>query len=159
MVGESRLRGETLHASCSLSMLLIVTTSLLSADEVLDESATIQKIELLGGKVARNDKLPGRPVIGVDLESSRRFTNGHLHLLNAFGHLTKLNLRNTRITDEGAIEIGKLTNLTVLSVAETTITDEGLKEIGQLKSPTNLQRQQYSDHRYGFDETHQSQKP
>src|SRR5579871_4291455 len=32
----------------------------------IDEEEALKRIELLGGKVTRDEKLPGRPVIGVD---------------------------------------------------------------------------------------------
>lgn len=130
-----------MRISCVLSLVGILATNFLIADEGSAESQTqlaIRKMELLGGKVTRNEKLPEQPVIEVNLEGSKRFTNGHLHLLLAFDQLTVLNLRKTRITDEGASSIIKLTNLSKLNLADTAITDEGLKEISQLESLTTL---------------------
>ena len=40
----------------------------LIADESLDETKTIQKIELLGGRVRRDEALPGSPVVGSSFD-------------------------------------------------------------------------------------------
>ena len=130
-----------MRTSCVLSMVGILATNFLLANEGSVESQTqlaIRKMELLGGKVTRNEKLPQRPVIEIDLEGSKRLTNGHLHLLLTFDQLTVLNLRKTRITDEGAVSIVKLTHLSKLNLADTAITDEGLKEISNSESLTTL---------------------
>ena len=141
----------------------VLTASLVIADDSLDESKSIEKIELLGGKVERDDKLPGRPVVGIVFLGSKKFSGKHLHLLSAFPsltsldltvcqditdlglstikefkHLTNLNLCGTKITDSGLKEIGELTTLTNLNLSGTAITDHGLKELGKLKHLTNL---------------------
>ena len=56
---------------------VILAASLVVADDNLDEAKAIKKIELLGGKVTRDEMLPGRPVIGVDLYGSKKFNDKH----------------------------------------------------------------------------------
>jgi internalin A len=38
----------------------------------------------LEGKVERDDKLPGRPVVGVSFEESQRFNDNYISILRAF---------------------------------------------------------------------------
>ena len=71
---------------------VVLAVSLVFADDTSDESEVIEKIELLGGKVTRDDKLPGRPVIGVSFDGSRRFNDKYLHLLKPITGLTTLDL-------------------------------------------------------------------
>ena len=103
-----------------------------------DEPKAIAKIELLGGKVTRDDKLPGCPVIGIDFQESKRLSDKYLHLLRQFPNLTSLSLRNTKITDAGMKEIGKLHTLKSLNLWNTPITDAGLREIRELNGLTEL---------------------
>jgi internalin A len=113
----------------ALIALVVLTASMVIADEILDESKAIAKIELLGGKVTRDEALPGRPVIEVDFHRSKRFNDRYVHLLKSFTSLRSLNLYGIAITDCGLKEIGKLPNLADLCLYRTQITDEGLKEL------------------------------
>ena len=54
---------------------VVLTASLVIADD-LDESKAIEKIELLGGKVTRDDALPGNPVVEVSFVGSDQSTAG-----------------------------------------------------------------------------------
>src|SRR5262249_42074159 len=74
-----------------------------------DEAATLKMIEKLGGSVMRDDKLPGKPVVWVDL-------------------------RGTKITDAGLKELKELKNLQKVVLFRTAITDTGLKELKELKN-------------------------
>ena len=110
----------------------VLATSTAIADGTLDESKAIEKIELLGGKVKRDDTLPGRPVVMINLQGSKRFNDRYIWLLKSFTRLTKLNLNGTAITDEGLKEVGNLKALTMLGLSSTTVTDKGLNEIRNL---------------------------
>ena len=77
-----------------------------------DESKFIEKVELLGGTVERDDNLPNRPVVGVSFIRSQRFNDKHLQLLKACKRLTKLDISCIGITDVGLTVVGELTNLT-----------------------------------------------
>ena len=50
-----------------LAVSVVLTANFEFADDNSDESKAIEKIELLGGKVTRDEKLPGRPAIRVSL--------------------------------------------------------------------------------------------
>ncbi len=99
-----------------VQLLLLITVAVLSAgvvvaQEASDEASAIKKIELLGGKVERDDTLPKRPVIGISFQESKRLTDSHLHLLKEFTRLQSLNFWGTQITDRGLKQLGELKNL------------------------------------------------
>jgi len=55
--------------------------------------------ELLGGEVLQRDQtLPNRPVIGVDLSRSRKFSDKYVHLLSISKSDHSLNLNGTGYT-------------------------------------------------------------
>src|SRR5579862_4471403 len=144
--------------------LLLAATSASPADRAPDESLAIRKIERLGGKVVRHDKLPGRPVTieisghGADCP----FTDDDMPLLAGVHNLTELSLRRTRVTDRGLKQLGKLKSLVKLHlyspqttdasmkvlgplvglmelyIGRNKITDAGLKQVGELKNLTVL---------------------
>ena len=108
------------------------------AQELLDESQSVERNQQLGGQVKRNNDLPGQPVVQVSFFGShRRFTDRDLRLLHPLKSLTILELHSAMITDIGLKEIGKLTALATLDLTNTEITDAGLKELRTLK---NLQK-------------------
>src|SRR5262245_32041096 len=74
-----------------------------------DEAAAVKAIEKLGGKVTRDDKLPGKPVVAVDLGG-------------------------TTVTDAGLKELKELKTLQSLEIGSTQVTDTGLKELKELKT-------------------------
>ena len=120
-----------------------IAATMVFAEEVLDESKAIEKIELLGGKVTRDDTLPGRPVNGVDFRQSapganKRFNEKYLHVLKSFSSLTTLDLTNSSITVDGLNEIKGLKSLKRLALGGNEITDVGLKELSELKNLTLL---------------------
>ena len=88
--------------------------SIVLAKDESDEAHALQEIGRLKGKVTRNESLPGKPVIELDLsqsmcpdetgrlmepEEATRVKDQHLSLLNSFPHVTTLNLANAEITD------------------------------------------------------------
>src|SRR5919205_1008897 len=56
-----------------------------------DEASAVKAIESLGGKVTRDDKLPGKPVIGVNLAGTK-VTDAGLKELKDFKQLTSLDV-------------------------------------------------------------------
>jgi hypothetical protein len=66
-----------------------------------DETAAVRAIVNLGGRITRDAKLPGRPVIGIDLTDPRPFriavrvTDAALKYLTEFKGLQTLNLSGT----------------------------------------------------------------
>src|SRR5438477_11668371 len=86
----------------------VMLLACLSGAARADEASAVKAVEKLGGKITRDDKLPGKPVIGV-------------------------NLTGTKVTDAGLKELKDLKQLTSLILAKTKVTDAGLKELKQLK--------------------------
>ena len=123
-----------------LLLLVVVLTpnwALIAAHNI-DESQAIAEIERLGGKVKRDDKLPGQPVTGVERFRCFRFENKDLYLLKSLKNLTTLDLSDNPIKDAGFKELAELKNLTTLNLGSTQITDAGFKGLGQLKNLTTL---------------------
>src|ERR687885_253762 len=91
----------------------VMLLACLSGAARADEASAVKAVEKLGGKVTRDDKLPGKPVIAV-------------------------NLAGTAVTDAGLKELKHLKQLTSLDLAVTRVTDAGLKELADLKQLTSL---------------------
>src|SRR5438132_7218776 len=96
-----------------LSLVFCLTLGLTCASVRADEASAVKAVENLGGKVTRDDKLPGKPVIAV-------------------------NLYGTKVTDAGLKELKHLKQLTSLNLACTQVTAAGLKELKHLKQLTSL---------------------
>ena len=109
------------------------------ADETVDESQAILAIGRLGARIELDEKLPGRPVVGINLRGCHRFKNKDCHLLQPFRHLRSLDLTERKITDAGLKEIRELKSLTTLSLSHNRITDAGLKELRGLSKLTKLE--------------------
>src|SRR5438552_2461631 len=71
-----------------------------------DEASAVKAVENLGGKVTRDDKLPGKPVIGVNLGGAK-VTDAGLKELKDLKKLTLLWLRDTKVTDAGVADLQK----------------------------------------------------
>src|SRR5205807_4570023 len=107
-----------------------------------DEASAVKEVEKLGGKVTRDDKLPGKPVIAVNLPATK-VTDAGLTELKDLKHLTSLNLNDTegggKVTDAGLKELKDLKLLTSLSLINNPeVTDAGLKVLKDLKLLTSL---------------------
>ena len=81
-----------MRASSLLLISFVLAATLLAADDSLDESKAIEKIEVLGGKVTRDETLPSHPVVSISLQSSDRLNDNYLHLLKRFDQLNTLDL-------------------------------------------------------------------
>jgi internalin A len=82
------------------------------ADDAEDKAVAF--VEKLGGEVKRDEMLPGRPIIEV-------------------------NLSHRQVMDLGLKELAPLKNLNTLYFFNTQVTDAGLKELAQFKSLTELE--------------------
>src|SRR4051794_6048559 len=96
----------------------VMLLACLSGAARADEASAVKAVEKLGGKVTRDDKLPGKPVIGVNL----------------YG----VNLYCKKVTDAGLKELKHPKQLTNLDLAGTQVTDADLKELKDLKQLTSL---------------------
>src|SRR5205814_10695665 len=87
------------------------------------ESEAVAEVIRLGGKINRNEKLPGRPVIAIDFPFSADFRDMDMHLLSSFKELQELSFSKNKITSAGLKDLGKLKSLTSLAIAQIVITD------------------------------------
>src|SRR5207237_7670324 len=94
----------------------VMLLACLSGAARADEASAVKAVENLGGKVTRDDKLPGKPVIGVNLAATK-VTDADLKQLKAFKQLTSLDLTGTQVTDAGMKELADLKKLTSLDLA------------------------------------------
>lgn len=112
-----------------LVVLLVLVAGVVFADDS-DESKATEKIELLGGKITRDESSPGCPVVEVDLGGSKRFNDKYVHLLKSFPRMSLLKLRGcSQITDASVVELRDLKNLVGLDVRGTQVTHRGVNLI------------------------------
>src|ERR687884_2273610 len=119
----------------------VMLLACLSGAARADEASAVKAVEKLGGKVTRDDKLPGKPVIEVNLAFAH-VTDAHLkelkEELKGLKQLTSLALYNSQVTDAGLKEIADLKQLTTLYLNNLRVTDAGLKELRDFKKLTTL---------------------
>ena len=97
-------------------------------------------------RIAKETKLMVRPIgIGSSLVEARVVTDpaqvgdAQVNLLKPLaGHLTKLDLRNTAITDRSLVEIASFSKLTELNLRGTKVGDSGLSKISRLATLQTL---------------------
>jgi beta-lactamase regulating signal transducer with metallopeptidase domain len=117
-----------------------VTTSLASsqpAEANPEQAKAVAEIEKLGGKVSVDEKSPDKPVIGVDLDSTKVTDTGLEHL-RGLTKLQTLNLTRTKVTDAGLEHLKGLTKLQSLNLWNTEVTDAGLEHLEGLTKLRNL---------------------
>ena len=117
---------------CGLMSWLVLGSPIAArADDAEDKA--FKFVEGLGGKVTRDEKLPGKPVVGVNLDGTK-MTDAGLKELAPLKNLTTLNLGNTQVTGVGLKELAPLKNLTTLNLNSTRVTDAGLIELFAFKN-------------------------
>jgi len=121
-----------------VSLLLLATISVQGQQAFPQEAARrpedrlTKHIEELGGRIARDPKLPEGPVSEIDL-SGTKVTDDDLRLLSNLAELRTLNLHRTGISDAGLEHLKDLKNLTTLTIGDTRITNAGLKALTRLE--------------------------
>ncbi len=94
-----------------------------------EQERAVAAIEKLGGKVGRDEKRPGKPVVRVDLDGPD-VTDAALAYLAAFPDLMELSVRRSRVTDVGLGPLARLKRLTALSIEGTPgVTDAGVERL------------------------------
>ena len=108
----------------------VMLLACLSVAARADEASAVKAVEKLGGKVTRDDKLPGKPVIGVNLGGlvPGKVTDAGLKELKDLTQLKELVL-NGQVTDAGLKELKDLKQLTWLYLGGSKVTDAGVKEL------------------------------
>src|ERR1700686_4608064 len=91
---------------------------LLASGVHADEERAVAALQKAGATITRDDKLPGRPVVGVKF----------------VGWLASILFNRPRVTDASLKDLKGLPQLRELNLAETQVTDVGLKELKDLKS-------------------------
>jgi len=76
-------------------------------EQPVREEKAVKAIEALGGRVERDETLPGRPVVSVDLDGTK-VTDSDLKVLRELKDLQTLDLSRTQITDAGLKELKEL---------------------------------------------------
>jgi hypothetical protein len=118
-----------------VSCLVLASSAPARADDA--ENRAVAFVEKLGGRVARDDTKPGKPVVEVRLNLSE-ITDAGLRELAPFKSLTTLHLGDTQVTDAGLKDAAALRNLAKLDLSYTAVTDAEIQGLVALKNLTTL---------------------
>src|SRR5262245_52231708 len=99
----------------AVAMVLLPSLSGSAGDDA--EEKAVQAIKKLGGSVVRDERVPGEPVIEVQL--ANKVTDEDLKHLASLKELQKLDLDTTAVTDAGLMHLTKLTKLKELGLRFT----------------------------------------
>ena len=123
-------------ALLAIAFVLLLAGRLSAGD---DDTKAEESIKAIGGKVVRDDKATGKPVIVVDLTNTKVTDAGLKELeLAELTTLQTLSLSGPKVTDAGLKELAGLKTLQSLGLVQTKVTDAGLKELAGLKSLQTL---------------------
>jgi hypothetical protein len=105
-----------------------------------DEDAATKWAEGAGGKLTRDAKAPGKPVVGVQFDPrNKKLTDDGLKELKGFKGLRSLSLFYCgQIGDEGMKHVKELAGLEELVLNSTGVGDSGLGELKGLKKLRSL---------------------
>lgn len=92
-------------------------------------AAALQEI---GGKVERDDKAPGKPILVIGL-ATQPVTDDKLACLEGLDTVKKLTLNTTKITDAALDHLKGMTGLQKLYLVDTAVTDSGAEKLKDLK--------------------------
>jgi len=119
---------------CALLGLIIVSASLAYAN-TSTRDRLITSVARLGGTVEFDENLPGRPIVKVDLHGTQ-VTDSDLTMFeyakNDLKQLRYLDLRLTKISDEGVARLKNLRQLQTLNLFRTRLGDKGLAHLRKL---------------------------
>jgi hypothetical protein len=96
------------------------------------EKKAIAAIMAFGGKIERDDKKPGRPIVQLRLGGTQ-VTDTELKDLAGLKQLQRLDLSYTRVTGPGLKNLTTLNQLQELYLIGTQVTDAELKNLAALK--------------------------
>ena len=94
-------------------------------------------VERLGGQIERDEKAPGRPVVGIRLATTR-ISDDQLGELRGLSSLRSLDLTQTRISDAGLAQLRGHEGLRSLDLFETRVTDRGFESIATMSGLETL---------------------
>jgi hypothetical protein len=124
------------HFVCGLTVVLAGCVA--RADEA--EDAAAKWAESVGGRVVRDAKAAGKPVVEVAFGPvNKKVTNDGLKELAGLKNLKTLTIFFCdQIGDAGMKHVKGLTTLESLSLGNTSVTDDGLAELKELKKLKSL---------------------
>ena len=123
----------------ALGVVVFAAVAWLVAFPAYKRHRAIQEIHRLGVGVGRETVGPQwlrswgvgfDRVVRVDLRNTKLTNNGLKHL-SVLKHLQLLSLRDTEVNDNGLKHLGMLKELHVLMIGGTRITDDGIKTLQQ----------------------------
>jgi internalin A len=120
----------SLTGAALLLALAPITTISVRADEAEDRA--VKAIQKLGGRITRDMKAKGKPIVGVNLDRTE-VTDAGLKHLAGLKRLQNLKLYGTKVTDAGLKELAGLKQLKHLSLYKSEVTDAGLKHLARFK--------------------------
>lgn len=92
-----------------LTFAVVVATA--HGEAIVAEATAIEKLELLGGKIERDEAQPGQPVTAIGFGPNSRFGDKHFYLLKSFPQLQSLDLRFAHVGDAGLDQLRELAEL------------------------------------------------
>src|SRR5262249_12689304 len=122
---------KTAHWSMTGAALVLALAAVsIRADEAEDKA--VEAIRKVGGRITRDEKAKGEPIVGVDFDNTG-IRDVALKHLAGFKQLRELYLSGTEVTDAGLKELAGFKQLQTLALGETNVTDVGLKELAGFK--------------------------
>ena len=117
---------------------ILISTGMAHAKTNPTRERLIAEVTRLGGKIEFDETLAARPIVKVDLHGTQ-VTDSELAFLaeakKDLKDLRYLDLRLTKVGDEGVAKLKNLTGLQTLNLFRTQLGDKGL---AHLKRQTNL---------------------
>ena len=120
----------------ALALSALCQYSALRADDAEDKA--IEFVKKIHGKVTRNEQVPGKPVLTIDLRA--KVTDAGLKELAPLQNLVSLDIGLTKVTDAGVKELTALKNLNTLYLCSTKVTNAGQKAIQQALPKCNIEK-------------------
>jgi RNA polymerase sigma factor (sigma-70 family) len=102
------------------------------------EDGAAMVLEAIGAKLTRDDNLPGRPVVEVQLTGNKQLNDTILWHVKDFKRLNGLYIGRTGTTDAGLEHLQNLKSLRVLDLGTTQVTDAGMKHLAKLDGLLSL---------------------
>src|SRR5438093_293949 len=116
---------ERLTVTVVVLAVALMAVELVSADDAEDKA--LAAIKKLSGRIVRDDKKPGRPVVSLSLGSTNA-TDPDLKELTGLTELQTLDLGGTKVTDAGLKDLAGFQQLHSLDLSGAIATDAGMKE-------------------------------
>ncbi len=107
---------------------IVLTSFVLAAVGRSDEADAVKTLEKAGVKIYVNDKIPGQPVVAVEMWGPS-FNDELLKHLKEFKSLERLRLAGPWVSAKGLRELHGIKTLKVLQIRGPGVTDTALKDL------------------------------